>query len=482
MNTHALKEANWRFYAVVAVGLACLNIWSDLVGHGLAFVPPAETVGAVTNGRVFFSLGLGSAAFAFAVFARRLAALGDRLLIALALGGTALTVLYALCPGLPAPASVVAGIVGSYGVGFGYGSLLVLLLCRLAESASIAAVALVGTAALLLKTILDLPLGLLPTMAQIAFVALLPAVCVACVLAAQRMPERGGAPIDIAEVPKAGGDNERLLLAILIMNAVLHAVTRSMSTLGFWGNGYILAGVPSLGLVASAAILVFAVRYTMCDESNPNMLTRFLPAFLVLLGGFFMLDPQITSLLGLPDGVVEVVRTVVELYAHTLYWVIIVTAIRCPTSHPYRTAGIPVTVMCVTAVVLGLMFQVGSNDGGGSVQINSMVVMVAMYAFTAVIVFLFRGTENDSMALTDAAAGEKSVEGRLKALAEERGLSPRETEVFILLAQGRDRNFITGELFISDATVKTHSKHIYAKLGVHSKQELISVVQERLAE
>ena len=55
-------------------------------------------------------------------------------------------------------------------------------------------------------------------------------------------------------------------------------------------------------------------------------------------------------------------------------------------------------------------------------------------------------------------------------------LSPRETEVFTLLAQGRTRSFIQEELVLSDGTVKTHVTHIYAKLGVHDRQEMMDLI------
>lgn len=61
-------------------------------------------------------------------------------------------------------------------------------------------------------------------------------------------------------------------------------------------------------------------------------------------------------------------------------------------------------------------------------------------------------------------------------------LSPRETDVFILLCRGRDTSYICDSLFISASTVKTHSYHIYQKLGVHSQQELITMVEEEASE
>ena len=58
------------------------------------------------------------------------------------------------------------------------------------------------------------------------------------------------------------------------------------------------------------------------------------------------------------------------------------------------------------------------------------------------------------------------------ALKRDFGLSTRETEVCELIARGRTMAAIADELFISENTVRTHSKHIYTKLSVHSRQEL----------
>lgn len=55
-------------------------------------------------------------------------------------------------------------------------------------------------------------------------------------------------------------------------------------------------------------------------------------------------------------------------------------------------------------------------------------------------------------------------------------LTPRETEVFALLARGRSIPYIRDELVISRETAATHTKHIYAKIDVHSRQELIDLV------
>ena len=50
--------------------------------------------------------------------------------------------------------------------------------------------------------------------------------------------------------------------------------------------------------------------------------------------------------------------------------------------------------------------------------------------------------------------------------------------MFELLARGRTSPVIQEKLVLSHNTVKTHVRHIYAKLDVHSQQELISMVEE----
>ena len=69
-----------------------------------------------------------------------------------------------------------------------------------------------------------------------------------------------------------------------------------------------------------------------------------------------------------------------------------------------------------------------------------------------------------------------SIGQRVALLAREHKLTPRETEVFGLLAHGRSIPYVRDALIISRDTAATHAKHIYAKLDVHSRQELIDLV------
>lgn len=73
------------------------------------------------------------------------------------------------------------------------------------------------------------------------------------------------------------------------------------------------------------------------------------------------------------------------------------------------------------------------------------------------------------------ATSEELMVGKIASFAEAHGLTHRETEVFGYLARGRSLPYIAGELFVTTGTVKTHTTHIYQKLGVNSKQDLLDM-------
>lgn len=58
-------------------------------------------------------------------------------------------------------------------------------------------------------------------------------------------------------------------------------------------------------------------------------------------------------------------------------------------------------------------------------------------------------------------------------------LSPRETDIALLVARGYTVNRIAEELCLARGTVQSHTKSIYRKLNVHSKQEVIDLVQSQ---
>ena len=54
----------------------------------------------------------------------------------------------------------------------------------------------------------------------------------------------------------------------------------------------------------------------------------------------------------------------------------------------------------------------------------------------------------------------------------------REQDVLEYLLKGRTLQSIANETFLSYNTVKTHVSHIYQKAGVHSRDELIDLLDK----
>ncbi|MDX3576942.1 MULTISPECIES: response regulator transcription factor [unclassified Streptomyces] len=61
----------------------------------------------------------------------------------------------------------------------------------------------------------------------------------------------------------------------------------------------------------------------------------------------------------------------------------------------------------------------------------------------------------------------------------EEPLSAREREVLALVARGASNREIARDLFISEATVKTHLTHLYAKLGVNDRAAAVARAYDR---
>ncbi|MSA93868.1 hypothetical protein GKG38_02045, partial [Gordonibacter urolithinfaciens] len=77
-----------------------------------------------------------------------------------------------------------------------------------------------------------------------------------------------------------------------------------------------------------------------------------------------------------------------------------------------------------------------------------------------------------------AAEGDDAFDARCAAVAAAGNLTEREAEIMRYLARGRTKAHIAGVLYVSENTVRSHVRNIYAKLEVHTRQQLIDLVEE----
>ena len=135
------------------------------------------------------------------------------------------------------------------------------------------------------------------------------------------------------------------------------------------------------------------------------------------------------------------------------------------------------------SVQLGVLFGnlAGSACAGpaaASSEVAFLSALICLVALVGIVAPQREPIEVRPMAEAGSDALEHSLMVGCELLQKKFGLSDRETEIAFLLARGYSRPYIREKLFISKNTVATHIRHIYGKLGIHSKEELIDLATE----
>ncbi|MFD8728725.1 response regulator [Streptomyces sp. NPDC059611] len=90
-----------------------------------------------------------------------------------------------------------------------------------------------------------------------------------------------------------------------------------------------------------------------------------------------------------------------------------------------------------------------------------------------------RAAADGRSVLSPAVASRLMTRVRTPTAPADTALSAREREVLVLVAKGTTNREIAAELFISEATVKTHLTHIFAKLGTKDRAAAVAVGYDR---
>jgi DNA-binding CsgD family transcriptional regulator len=137
-------------------------------------------------------------------------------------------------------------------------------------------------------------------------------------------------------------------------------------------------------------------------------------------------------------------------------------------------------------VLLGAFLAQWFINSGLAVAPQGSVALSFAMVFVLIITYTFTLTERDVAKITRVRArvpfresderSPISLEDKVLVLAEEYGISGRGLEVLMLLAKGRTGTRIEQELYMSRGTVNTHLRRLYQKLGVHTRQDLLDLI------
>lgn len=228
--------------------------------------------------------------------------------------------------------------------------------------------------------------------------------------------------------------------------------------------------------VLIAALYVLA-RYRRRQTFDVDLVFRI--ASLFVLAGFLcvLLGDQVPT--GVANSLLYSGSSLFDLVA---WYVIIAIASR------NHLGAVSVFSWGMAMIALGVV--AGANigrllDGGifGNVAVEMLFVCVVL-AFMAYIIYLVSHQrfaeaieEVTPLERIEVIAEQPAFEANCAIVAQRYDLTARELDVLALLARGRNGHYIQEKLCISYNTVKTHVFHIYSKLGVHTQQEIIDLVE-----
>ena len=270
------------------------------------------------------------------------------------------------------------------------------------------------------------------------------------------------------------------LIGTLMLSLLLGGVIRGFIYPGSFNDD------PVLGSMSNAVSIVLALAFCIAILLA-NRKERFIYSMWTALLAFFL-----AGLLALAAShqdwtdAGKMVIVVGRSYLSFLLWVILIDSSSRHGVSPVsliaafflttETLASTLSYIAVPAIIhlAGIAFDAHI---GTLAAISCFLLVVTAFVFLTKRIFDSPQTKNVAQRNLKALACED--------IGEKFGLTNREVEITLLISQGNSVKRIASILVLSPSTVQTHSKNIYRKIDVHSKQELIDLVashEARLAE
>jgi len=224
------------------------------------------------------------------------------------------------------------------------------------------------------------------------------------------------------------------------------------------------------GVVAGAlAMLVLALSAVfMCNRSAIYRLFPALVALLIVAFALFLADQRYDYAAFL---IAVGVASILELLLTAYFGLLTNKGFIAPALAFGMSAG-SVRLGFVLGNMLAVLYE-------HHLELALLLTVPTSLAFVllllALLVALVR-QEYSIAALTSAPPSESTLVTICIDVAQEFSLSAREGEILHLMAQGYTSNAIAEKLYISPYTVNTHIRHIYEKMNINKKSELLNYV------
>lgn len=245
------------------------------------------------------------------------------------------------------------------------------------------------------------------------------------------------------------------------------------------GFGVVAANIPVLIAALAAQIVLplclLAYFYNHASKASLGMLCQFSLVLMLLMFSGMLVFRDNMLISGALSGSIRYFAYLV------LYF--------CLCALPTRSSSPAYATFCIGWGLYSLMVGFGNilfMAAGSVVGKLDGPILGVMSVLTVLMFFFFNMDDKIDISFFGSPTTARSaslvipvtLEAHCKELGLQKGLTDRETEIMVLLCKARSKRYIAEELMLSENTVKTYAKTLYAKLEVHSRQELLTLVEE----
>lgn len=506
-----------------AFGITAAILWCKLMGHSPGFLLASAGLGDWANARVFWLIGILICAVVCMIIPKRARRFDAVLRYMLPLVAAAGAVTFALSFRQDFFDQRTIAVVGIVASGFGYFWFVSRFVLLLSMTQGLSCVVWSFAAAFPLRQIALAALDATMTLeAQVLVAMALPLVSalmfeLSCASARRNAAGEAAGDRSVFGVPtlprmvSAESGERRYLMVMVVAVALLLSVVRACSISGMWGTDHTI-GLEFWSVAFTVAFQIVTLGlfgyFAIIRAGRHPVAMRFQLGILLVMASLIVAALR-SSLSFVPPFLLDSIVNVNDPFALLLFWstvAIAIDALNVPANRMIGLAG----AVYAAASILWVVLITGEN------AVDSAFVLVVIYALFMVFMVCSgigrRSSERsgagtpriDSRVSETHASGasdeggtcgyapsdcgyEKSeepasellaraIDERCDEVSDQYGLSPRERDVLLLLVQGRTGGAIQDELTLAASTVKTHMQHIYVKVGVSDRQQLMDKV------
>ena len=223
------------------------------------------------------------------------------------------------------------------------------------------------------------------------------------------------------------------------------------------------------------SLLAIVVALFVLRKANSSPLRLLNQAVYPIAVALLLALPVISSDSDVAAGIIDVLTQA--------SFAVIALAIWCGMASAVRSVPFAATfVFPACLALLALAFVAGLCGIAVIGTDGRTICLIMLTVYLALIAISFaQGSRQREGRRTEPHGADDSrtyIHRRCDTLAAERGLSPREREVLYYLGRGYNHGYVAEKLYISENTVRTHVRHIYAKLAINSREELLAMIDD----